>query len=437
MADDVLDLSADEARRIVLEAQGFSDARPRGEPRERHVHAVLDRIRLLQIDSVNVLVRAHYLPLFSRLGPYDRTMVDRLAYEKRELFEFWGHAATLLPARFQPLLRWRMERKAWPDLERLHREKPGFVDSVLAEITTRGPLAASELTDAGARAGAWWGWGDGKHVLEWLFATGRVTTATRRNFERIYDLTERVLPADLLSAPTPAPDDAKKALLVESAHALGVATARELADYFRIHGPTARTLVAELAEAGALRRVRVQGWAHPAFAPPGLRVPRRAASARALISPFDPLVFERARAQRIFDFSYRIEIYTPEAKRVYGYYVLPFLFDGDLAARVDLKADRATGRLLVHAAHLEPGRHAPRVADALAHELREVARWLDLSRVVVARKGNLAPRLRAALAAAPDGPPRAQAAPRRPQLTPPKRRPLAHGRAKPAQGRPG
>ena len=435
MATDVLDLSADEARRIVLEAQGLSGARPRGEPRERHIHAVLDRIRLLQIDSVNVLVRAHYLPLFSRLGPYDRAMVDRLAYEKRELFEFWGHAATLLPARFQPLLRWRMARKVWPDLERLHREKPGFVDSVLAEITTRGPLAASELSDPGTRAGAWWGWGDGKNVLEWLFATGRVTTATRRNFERIYDLTERVLPAELLAAPTPAPNDAKKSLLVESAHALGVATARELADYFRIHGPTAKTLVAELAEHGALRQVRVEGWAHPAFAPPGIRVPRKAPSARALISPFDPLVFERARAHRIFDFHYRIEIYTPEAKRIYGYYVLPFLIDGDLAARVDLKADRATGRLLVHAAHLEPGRNAPRVAEALAHELREVARWLDLSRVVIARKGSLAPALRAALGTVAAGPALRARAPEK--STTPKRRPSARGRATRARGKAG
>ena len=245
MRTDVLELSADDARCIVLEAQGFADARPAGLPAERHVHGVLDRIRLLQIDSVNVLVRAHYLPLFSRLGPYDRAILDRLTYEKRELFEFWGHAATLLPSRLHPLLRWRMDRKAWPDLERLRREKPGFVESVLEQIATRGPLAASELSDAGAfgppgRRGSWWGWGEGKNVLEWLFAIGRLTTATRRNFERIYDLTERVLPAPLLAMPTPSPADAKKALLVESAHALGVATARELADYFRIHQPTAR-----------------------------------------------------------------------------------------------------------------------------------------------------------------------------------------------------
>ena len=392
-----MELSAGEARRVVLEAQGFADARPASVPGERHIHRVLDRIRLLQIDSVNVLVRAHYLPLFSRLGPYDRAILDRLTYEKRELFEFWGHAATLLPSRFHPLLRWRMDRKTWPDLDRLRQEKPGFVESVLRQIAERGALAASELSDSGVRAGAWWGWGEGKNVLEWLFATGRVTTSTRRNFERVYDLTERVLPTHVLSAPTPTPHDARKALLVESAHALGVATARELADYFRIHGPTAKGLVAELAEEGALRRVRVEGWPHPAFASPAVKVPRKAPSARALLSPFDPLVFERARTHRIFDFHYRIEIYTPESKRVYGYYVLPFLLDGDLSARVDLKADRATGRLLVRAAHLEPGRDAPKVAEALAFELREVARWLKLERVVVERRGGLARALRAAL----------------------------------------
>ncbi len=398
MSPAALELLADEARRVVLEAQGFAAPRPRSAPGERHVHGVLDRIRLLQIDSVNVLVRAHYLPLFSRLGPYDRAILDRLTYEKRELFEFWGHAATLLPSRFHALLRWRMDRKAWPDLDRLRREKPDFIDSVLRQIVERGPLSASELSDAGERAGSWWGWGEGKHVLEWLFATGRVTTATRRNFERIYDLTERVLPAHVLAAPTPSPTDAKKALLVESAHALGVATAGELADYFRLHKPTAKGLVLELVEAGALRRVRVEGWSAPAFAAPDVKVPRRVPCARALLSPFDPLVFERARTLRIFGFHYRIEIYTPQAKRVYGYYVLPFLMDGDLCARVDLKADRASGRLLVRSTHLEPGRDGGRVADALALELRDVARWLDLDRVVVERRGSLARALRGAVA---------------------------------------
>jgi hypothetical protein len=225
-----------------------------------------------------------------------------------------------------------------------------------------------------------------------------VTTASRRGFERLYDLVERVLPADVLGAPTPAPDVARKALLVESARALGVATARDLADYFRIHKPTARGLVEELVEEGALRRVRVEGWKHAAFAPRDLRPAKGRATSRALLSPFDSLIFERARTERLFGFRYRVEIYVPAQKRTYGYYVLPFLLDGDLVARVDLKADRAKGRLLVKAAHLEPGRDAGETAEALAAELRSMADWLELERVVVERRGDLHRELRAAVA---------------------------------------
>lgn len=392
-------LSADEARRLALDAQGFGLARPRGPVTTAHVRRTIDRLRLLQIDSVNVLVRAHYLPLFSRLGPYDRGILDRLAYARRELFEFWAHEASLVPTRLHPWLRWRMAaRKPWDAIATLLRDEPGAIDAVLAEVKARGGIGAGDLADGGGRGGAWWGWGRGKHVLEWLFATGRVTTTARRGFERLYDLVERVLPAEVLAAPTPPPDAARKALLLESAQALGVATARDLADYFRLHKPTARGLVAELAEEGALRRVRVEGWRDDAFVTRNLRPPRALAASRALLSPFDSLVFERARTERLFGFRYRVEIYVPEGKRTYGYYVLPFLLDGDLVARVDLKADRAGGRLLVKAAHLEPGRDAGRVADALAAELRAMADWLGLERVVVLRRGDLAREVRAACA---------------------------------------
>lgn len=410
----VPELSADEARRAALDAQGFYEPRRARAPAERDILRVFDRIHLLQLDSINVLERAHYVPLFSRLGPYDRTLLDRLAYEKRELFEFWGHAATLLPVRLHPLLRWRMDRKAWPDLERIRTVRPDAVGAVLRHVTANGPTVVDDLAERGVRGGrggAWWGWGDEKHVLEWLFATGRVTTATRRHFERVYDLTERVLPAHVLAAPTPPRDDALRELLVASARALGVATAKDLLDYFRLHGPTGRRILEGLADEGGLARVRVEGWTHAADASPDLVVPRRSCAARTLLSPFDPLIFERARTERIFGLRYRIEIYTPEARRVYGYYALPFLLDGDLCARVDLKADRASGRLLVRSAHLEPGRDAARVADALAHEVAEVARWLGLDRVVVERRGGLAASLRRALS--PPSRPAVRPTPRR------------------------
>ncbi len=390
-------LSPDEARALALEAQGFGGPRLRRAPRAEDVLGVVDRLRLLQMDSVNVLVRAHYLPLFSRLGPYDPALLDHLAYERRALFEFWAHEASLVPVRFHPLLRWRMDRKAWPSLDRIRAKRPEYVDAVLRAIETRGALGTSDLEDGGGRAGAWWGWGEGKHVLEWLFATGRVTTAARRRFERIYDLVERVLPPDVLAAATPSPDDAKRTLLLESAAALGVGTARDLADYFRIHRPTGRALVEGLAADGRLDRVRVEGWKDPAFRLPGASPPRRLPQATALVSPFDSLVFERARTERLFGFRYRIEIYTPVAKRRYGYYVLPFLHDGALVARVDLKADRERRRLLVRAAHLEPGADAGRTAAALAPEVGRMATWLGLERVVVERRGALAPALRSAV----------------------------------------
>jgi len=395
---DVLALSAAEARRLAPGAQGFGAPRPKGPVTTAQVRRTIDRLRLLQLDSINVLVRAHYMPLFSRLGPYDRAILDRLAYERRELFEFWALEASLVPTRLHPWLRWRMALKPWGTIATMLRVEPHACDAILAEVTARGGIGAGELADPGGRGGAWWGWGRGKHVLEWLFATGRVTTTSRRGFERLYDLVERVLPADVLGAPTPPPDVARKALLVESARALGVATARDLADYFRLHKPTARALVDELVAEGTLRQVRVEGWRHAAFAPRDLRPPAGRAASCALLSPFDSLVFERARTERLFGFRYRVEIYVPAPKRTYGYYVLPFLLDGHLVARVDLKADRANGRLLVKAAHLEAGRDAGRTAEALAAELRAMADWLELERVVVERRGDLHRALRAAVA---------------------------------------
>jgi uncharacterized protein YcaQ len=389
-------LSLEEARRRALAAQGLTEPRPRGEVGPAHVRRTVDRLGLVQLDSVQVLVRSHYLPVFSRLGPYDRGHLDRLAYRDRVLFEYWGHEASLLPVRLHPLLRWRMARPAWPAVAALLRARPDAAEAVLRRIDAEGPLTASDV-GGDPRQGSWWGWGPTKHVLEWLFRTGRLTAADRRGFERVYDRAERVLPREVLDAPTPSPDDARRELLLLSAKALGVATARELADYYRLHKPTARALVEGLAAEGRLRRVRVEGVPHDAFLLPDAPPAPRRVAARALLAPFDPLVFERDRTERLFGFRYRLEIYVPAGRRVFGYYVLPFLLDDALVARVDLKADRAREALVVRAAHLEPGRDAERVAEALAAELADMARWLALPRVVVERRGVLAAPLRAAV----------------------------------------
>jgi len=393
------ELSAAQARRIALAAQGFTDPPPGGAVDRRHLRRVLRRTGLLQIDSVNVLARAHYLPAFSRLGPYPVAQLDRMAYADRELFEYWGHEASLLPVDLHPLLRWRMARaatgEAWGGLVRLARDRPDLVARVEAEVTDRGPLRAGELAEPGARRGSWWGWDDTKRAFEWLFWTGRFAVARRgANFERLYDLTERVLPAAVLAAPTVGQDAAQRALLLLAARSLGVGTARDLADYHRINIREARARVAELAEDGALLPVRVQGWRDPAFLHPAARLPRRV-RARALLVPFDPLVWERSRVDRLFGFHLRIEIYTPAPKRRYGYYVLPLLLGDALVARADLKADRAAGVLRVVAAHAEPGTDRGAAADALAAELTSLAGWLGLAGVDVAPAGDLAPALRA------------------------------------------
>ena len=396
-------LSAAEARRVALAAQGFGEARPAGPPDARALVAAVDRLGLLQIDSVNVLVRAHYLPLFSRLGPYDAALLDRAAYDgsDRALFEYWGHAASLLPVDSYPLFRWRMARAEqarglYGSLAKFARLRRPFVQAVLAEITERGPLAAAELSRGTRARGAWWGWSDGKAALEWLFWIGRVTTSARRRFERVYDLTERALPARALAAPVPPEDEAHRALLRRAARALGVATARDLGDYYRLGLGDARPRLAELVEAGELVPATVEGWKDPAYLHAEARAPRHL-HGRALLSPFDPLVWERQRAERLFDFHYRIGIYTPVAERAHGYYVLPFLLGDELVARVDLKADRQARVLRVQAAWAEPNAPAE-TATQLAAELVTLAVWLGLGDVVVTDRGDLAAPLRRVLA---------------------------------------
>lgn len=391
------EISISAARRIALAAQGFADSKPGAAVTRNHLKRVLSRLGLFQIDSVNVIVRAHYMPLFSRLGPYKRELVDEAATgRKRLLFEYWAHEASLLPVETYPLMRWRMEQAAqgkgmWANVAQFAAQRADFIRSVFSEVASRGPISASDF-DGERGEGGWWGWSDAKRALEYLFWSGRITAAARRpSFERLYDLPERVLPKSVLAMPTPTPAEAHRELLRIAAHALGVATASDLRDYFRMSPGDADPRIAELVEAGELLPVKVKGWSSKAYLDPKARRPRRV-EAKALLAPFDPLVWERSRTERLFDFRYRIEIYTPAAKRVHGYYVLPFLLGERLVGRVCLKADRQASALRVNAAYAED--HAPpETAGALLGELKSMANWLELDRVEIMSSGDLAPAL--------------------------------------------
>ncbi|WP_217922989.1 winged helix-turn-helix domain-containing protein [Miltoncostaea oceani] len=394
------EISAAQARRIALRAQGFGPPRPPGRIDRRHARRVLDRVGLIQIDSVNVLVRSQELPLFARLGPHPRDLLPRMAADG-ELFEFWCHEASLLPVAMWPLMGWRMARAEelmWAGTAAVAREDPGYVAAVLDEVRARGPITAGELSDPGDPVPGMWGRSPGKRALEHLFWRGEVSARRRpSDFARVYDLTERIIPEHIRALPVPGEEEAVRQLLLSAARSLGVATARDLCDYHRLNVPRTRPRVAELAEDGRLWPVTVRGWDAPAFLHPDAELPRRV-RARALLSPFDSLVWDRARTERIFGFRYRIGIYTPAHRREHGYYVLPFLLGDDLVARVDLKADRAAGTLRVPEAHAEPGHATADVADALAAELVDMARWLGLRGIDVAGRGDLAPALSAAVA---------------------------------------
>lgn len=379
-------LSLKQARRIFLAAQGFGQRQP-ATVGPAHLRRTVERLGLHQIDSVNVLARMHYLPAFSRLGCYDRALLERDAWgpkRSRKLFEYWAHEASLLPIDLHPHFRWRMARAergeiGWKGLRSFARERHGEAKAVLDRIAAEGPLAASDFENGSSRSG-WWEWSEAKLALEWLFWSGRITTATRRNsFERVYDLSERVIPPAIFDLPTPDAATAQRALIERSARALGVATATDLRDYFRLKPEEANHAIPELEEAGVLVPVTVQGWSQKAWLHRDARAPRKMAG-DALLAPFDPLVWERSRTERLFGFRYRIEIYVPADKRTHGYFVLPFLMDEALTARVDLKADRQNGRLLAHRITLEPG--APGDTETrLGVELARMAEWLGLGEV--------------------------------------------------------
>ncbi|WP_119391093.1 winged helix-turn-helix domain-containing protein [Taklimakanibacter lacteus] len=396
-------LSNAQARRLALVAQGFASPKREGTANWTRIERAIAHMNLLQIDSVNVLVRSHYLPVFARAGHYSHDTLDQRTFgrRKRRFFEYWAHEASFLPLELYPLLRWKMDRARNGTgehrfLETFGREQKAYVNEVRAHVRANGPTAVSDLPDPGGRTGNWWGWNKGKIALEYLFHTGEVTAATRRVFERLYDLPERVLPADTLNAPMVPEADAVRQLIDLSARALGIASEADLRDYFRLPVDAFKKAMPALIEEGVIVPARVDGWTIKAYRHRDTGSPRKA-GANTLLSPFDPLVWERSRAERLFDFHYRIEIYTPQPKRVYGYYVLPFLEGDRLTARFCLKADRQAGLLRVNAAHGEDGIDMMRTAEAATPELRRMAQWLGLGDIAAAARGSLAKPLRQAL----------------------------------------
>ncbi len=394
-----VELSAQEARWIAIDAQGLGGDRPTATITRRHLRDCITKLGTLQLDTVNVVERTQFLVLFSRLGPYEVKRFHKMNGAGGDLFEYWGHAASLVPMSDQPLLRWRMS-----DLS-LHRyggenyatacrewiKKHGdYVDTVLAEVADRGPLTASQLDDPRRSDGEWWDRRSlGRQALEWLFERGQVIGWRQPNFERVYDLPERVIPARILAMPSPTRDLAQKQLLCIAARAHGVGTARDLADYFRIKPTEAKPRLNELVESGDLVAIRVDGWRDEAFILPNAQPRQPTRIDAALLTPFDSLIWERARTKRLFNFEYKIEIYTPKDKRTYGYFVLPMLLGDQLVARFDLKADRKSSQLLVRASHGESGIDQGAVAEAAALELQRLATWLGLERIVVERNGDL------------------------------------------------
>ena len=397
-------LSAAQARRIAVAAQGFSEPRSEGKITRAHLKRLISRIQVLQLDSVSVAVRAHYAPVFSRLGPYDRDVLDRAAWGPRSsrlLAEYWAHEAALMAVDDWPLMRWRMRQYRhgrWGT--HIVKANPQLVEHVVAAVAELGPSTAGQIeahlaAEPRGPRGSWWGSrSDTKWVAEALFASGVLTTATRVGFARHYDLVERVLPAGVLAREVD-DDEAVRELTLRAATALGVGTEADIRDYFRLAARQVKPAIAALVATGEIERVDVDGWSAPAYLRVGQIVPRRDRGS-ALLCPFDPLIFFRPRVERLFGFHYRIEIYTPAPKRQYGYYVWPLLLDGRLVARVDLKADRAADALRVVGAFGEPDTPRSAVAAALTGELESMALWLGLGAVTVSGRGDLAGKLRAA-----------------------------------------
>lgn len=394
-------LSIVEARRIALAAQGFATPRPTTTVTQKHVAGVLRNVGVIQIDSVNVLVRSQELPLFSRLGSHKRSAIPE-ATKRGKIFEYWAHEAAHVPVELHPLFRWKMDQARRGDsthwgLSKFYSANRSFVESIFKRVKSEGPISSRECSTRNGPKGTWWDWDEAKTALEYLFLTGRLMSRARgSDFSRIYDIPERVLPESVLVMATPNEHDARKALVLRSGASMGIATATDLADYFRQKLTFVRPLIKELVEEGELREVRVEGWKESAYLHPSAQLPK-SIQTRALLSPFDSLVWCRPRNERLFNFHYRIEIYTPQHKRIFGYYVLPFMLNGEVVGRVDVKAHRAERILRVHGAYAEVGVNLGDVAKQLAAELVEMAAWLDLEKVDIVGRGNLSTKLRSAL----------------------------------------
>ena len=376
------ELTIVEARSLALAAQGFDKPRSKSKSSAADAVDVIKKLGVIQIDSVNVLVRSQELPLFARLGDHDRNAINK-ATAQSKIFEYWGHEAAILPVEIQPLFRWKMNAartgkiKHW-GLTSFYADNKAFVKRILKHVEANGPVTARELSTRTTKKSSWWDWDEAKTALEYLFLTGQLMSCGRgSDFARIYDITERVLPSKILNTPTPTEDEARKQLLVRAAKAQGVATLTDLADYYRQKTAVIKPLVNELIEQGELREVTVNTWVEKAFVHRSAKLPKKL-YATALLSPFDSLVWCRPRNERLFDFHYRIEIYTPKEKRKFGYYVLPFMMNGEMVGRVDLKADRANSKLLVQSVHTEKGIKRASINGALTDELRALANWLGL-----------------------------------------------------------
>ena len=399
MADDLRTFSIDEARSIALAAQGFAIPRPKvGSVDVDDFERVMRRLNIVQIDSINVLARAQYMPFFSRLGNYPLEMLHRYAYEARNVFEYAVHVASFVPMDHLPVIRHRMaEWRPWRQWAEVMTDHPGLLEATIDDIERRGPLEVADIEDKGDRYGRHWSTSTAKLVLETSLHQGVLAVSDRIRSARRYDLFERVVPAEILAARSLSKIEAHREMMRLAIGSLGIGTIGDCADYYRIKRTDASAAIGHLIDAGEVERVRVDGVNSEMFAVPGIEAPREPVNARAIVSPFDPVAWFRDRLEWLFDFDYRIEIYTPVKKRKYGYYVLPFLMGNSFVARVDLKADRKASVLRVPSAFLETGYDEDEVAGKLAVELRLVASWLGLDRIVIGRRGPLTSALRAAV----------------------------------------
>ncbi len=392
-------MSLDVARRVALAAQGFADPAPANRVDRRHMQRVMSRLRVLQLDSIPVVIRTQYMPFHSRLGPYDSSLLDVIAYRDDEWFEAWAHEASLLPVSSEPLFRWMRDRAmngaTWKHLYEVAQREPAYVQSVLDEVRDRGAITGGELSDPRRVAGDDSGWGSrslGTVALDWLYRIGELGVRRRGNFEKVFSPIEKIIPADVLGSATPAVDDAQRELIVQSVQSLGVGTASDIADYFRLPIREIRALLPDLVEDGKIIPATVKGWGEPAFADPHAKTPRSIVGSTAL-SPFDPVVWKRDRAERLWNFEYRIEIYVPEAKRRWGYYVLPVMVDGHLVARIDVKNDREAGIMRLKASHAEDGYCTPESAERVADAMRDLAQFVGAESIDVEQRGDLAKHL--------------------------------------------